>query len=164
MNILEEILEEIESLHNKILHNKFAEKVTEKEIVALVKAKEIIRSHMDDVPKCGDCSRRKWYQEGYKDGKDTNAPGNDGWIPVGERLPEERDSIFAKLKNADKLSNIMFAKESDKVNITYEFEDGTRKTGTSYTVDGVWEIEQKYRAKKRKVIAWKPLPEPYKGE
>lgn len=161
MNILEEILEEIESLHNKILHNKFAEKVTEKEIVALVKAKEIIRSHMDDVPKCGDCSRRKWYQEGYKDGKDTNAPGNDGWIPVSERLPEEYDSIFAKFKGTDKWSNAMFEKKSDDVNITYEFEDGTRKTATSYTIDGEWKLE--HRITKRKVIAWQPLPEPKEG-
>ena len=34
--------------------------------------------------KCGDCSRRKWYQKGEEDGK------NDGWIPVEDRLPEEK--------------------------------------------------------------------------
>ena len=49
MNVLEKILEEIDSLHNKILKDKFAEKVTEQEIDSLVKVKEIIRSHMDEV-------------------------------------------------------------------------------------------------------------------
>ena len=49
MNVLEKILEEIDSLHNKILKDKFAEKVTEQEIDSLVKVKEIIRSHMNEV-------------------------------------------------------------------------------------------------------------------
>ena len=46
MNVLEKILEEIESLHNKILKDKFAEQVTEQEIDSLIKVKEIIHSHM----------------------------------------------------------------------------------------------------------------------
>ena len=46
MNVLEKILEEIESLHNKILKDKFAERVTEQEIDSLIKVKEIIHSHM----------------------------------------------------------------------------------------------------------------------
>ena len=49
MNVLQKILEEIDSLHNKILKDKFAEKVTEQEIDSLVKVKEIIRSHMNEV-------------------------------------------------------------------------------------------------------------------
>ena len=84
------------------------------------------------------------------------------WIPVSERLPEEHESIFAKFKGTDKWSNAMFEKASDDVNITYEFEDGTRKTATSYTIDGEWKLER--RITKRKVIAWQPLPTPYKGE
>lgn len=94
--------------------------------------------------------------------KDTNVSVNDGWIPVSERLPEEHESIFAKFKGTDKWSNAMFEKASDDVNITYEFEDGTRKTATSYTIDGEWKLER--RITKRKVIAWQPLPTPYKGE
>lgn len=35
---------------------------------------------MNDEP-CGECSRRKFYQAGYRDGK------IDDWIPVEERLP-----------------------------------------------------------------------------
>ena len=95
-------------------------------------------------------------------GKDTNVPSNDGWIPVEERLPEETDSIFKKFKDTNKWSNAMWEKNSEEVNITYELEDGTRKSGTSYTIDGKWRCEKEDRLVKRKVIAWQPLPESYK--
>lgn len=45
----------------------------------------IIRKHMDNNNLCEKCSRRKWYQIGYKDGK------NDGWIPVEERMPTKEE-------------------------------------------------------------------------
>lgn len=83
------------------------------------------------------------------------------WIPVSERLPKERDSIFKKVKGTDKWSNAMFEGISDDVNVTVEYEDGTRKTMTSHTLDGIWKCE-KDMGIKRKVIAWQPLPEPYK--
>ena len=92
---------------------------------------------------------------------DTNVGGK--WIPCGERLPEERESIFKKAKGTDKWDPEMFESISDDVNVTVEFEDGTRKTMTSYTTDGKWSCEKEYRIK-MKVIAWCPLPEPYKGE
>ena len=92
---------------------------------------------------------------------DTNVGGK--WIPCGERLPEERESIFKKAKGTDKWDPEMFESISDDVNVTVEFEDGTRKTMTSYTTDGKWSCEKEYRIK-MKVIAWMPLPEPYKGE
>ncbi|MFR8621661.1 hypothetical protein [[Ruminococcus] torques] len=87
---------------------------------------------------------------------------NDGWIPVEDRLPEETDSIFKKFKDTNKWSNAMWEKKSEEVNITYELEDGTRKSGTSYTIDGKWRCEKEDRLVKRKVIAWQPLPESYK--
>lgn len=94
-----------------------------------------VRKYRKDIEdnKCSDCSRRKWYQIGYRDGeniniekikainkemadylfekyciegfdevldvifkkyldlvgKDTNIIGNDDWIPVEERLPNQ---------------------------------------------------------------------------
>ena len=63
---------------------------------------------------------------------------NDGWIPCSERLPEEHDSMFATLKGTSKWNDAMFEKVSDDVNVTVEFEDGTRKTKTMHTVDGEW--------------------------
>ena len=50
--------------------------------------KNIIRKHMDNNNLHEKCSRRKWYQIGYKDGK------NGGWIPVEERLPDNRRSNY----------------------------------------------------------------------
>lgn len=81
-----------------------------------------------------------------------------GWIPVSERLPEEHESIFMKYKGTDKWKIGMFEKCSDKVKVTIEFEDGTRITKTLHTIDGNWE-----RFFNGKVIAWQPLPEPWKG-
>ena len=81
------------------------------------------------------------------------------WIPCSERLPEEHDSIFAKLKGTDKWSDVMFEKISDDVNVTVEFENGTRKTMTLHTNDGKWNTDN--RITKFNVIAWQPLPEPY---
>lgn len=83
------------------------------------------------------------------------------WIPCedGQNMPEEHDSIFAKFKGTDKWNEVMFEKLSDDVNVTVEFEDGTRKTRTLYTIDGKWKIDSTL---KYKVIAWRPFPEPYK--
>lgn len=87
---------------------------------------------------------------------------NDGWIPVEERLPKEHDSIFAKWKGTDKWSKSMFEKISGDVNVTVEYEDGERKTITAHTVDGKWVLPN--RIIKQKVIAWRPLPDPYHPE
>ena len=83
------------------------------------------------------------------------------WIPCSERMPEERDSIFKKFKGTDKWRSAMFEKMSDNVNVTVEFEDGTRKSMKGYTVDGEWKHGT---AVKCKVVAWQPLPECWKGE
>lgn len=83
------------------------------------------------------------------------------WIPCSERLPEEIESMFAKFKGTDKWDTAMFKKISDDVNVTVEYENGTRKTMTLHTNDGKWNT--KYRLANYKVIAWQPLPEPYKN-
>lgn len=91
---------------------------------------------------------------------DEQPTAND-WIPCSERMPEERDSIFKKFKCTDKWRNAMFEKMSDNVNVTVEFEGGTRMSMKGYTVDGKWKPDT---AVKCKVIAWMPLPEPYRPE
>lgn len=96
-------------------------------------------------------------------GKDTNISINGSWILVEEKLPVEHDSMFAKFKETKNWHNGMFEKRSDEVNVTVEFEDGTRKTTTSYTLDGKWKAEPN-QVVKQKVVAWTPFPEPYKGE
>lgn len=86
------------------------------------------------------------------------APIEDEWIKCSEKMPPEHDSIFAKFKGTDKWKPGMFEKRSDDVNVTVEFENGTRKSETRHTVDGKWDSDRE--VVKREVIAWKLLPEP----
>lgn len=80
MNALEKILEEIDEEQNgyEADHAWNYSK-------GLEYAKEIIRSHMDDVPKCRECSRRKWYQMGYEDGMQD--VGDTDWIDCKDFMP-----------------------------------------------------------------------------
>lgn len=80
------------------------------------------------------------------------------WIACEDRLPEEHDSMFAKLKGTAKWNEAMFEKISEDVNVTVEYENGKRKTMTLHTIDGKWKTD---RIVKFKVIAWQSLPEPY---
>lgn len=84
------------------------------------------------------------------------------WIPVSERLPEEHDSIFAKLYGTDKWNDALWRTRSKEVLVTLEYEDGIRTVKSSHTTDGKWSIEKKTTLSKFKVVAWMELPEPYK--
>ena len=79
------------------------------------------------------------------------------WIKCEYKMPEERESIFAKLKGTDKWTKAMFEKSSEDVRIVEEFEDGTRRVYHSNTIDGKWAIEKS--PIKRKVTHWMPNPE-----
>lgn len=83
------------------------------------------------------------------------------WILCSERMPEEYESTFAKFKNTDKWSPVMWEKASNNVNVTSEFESGERIVETMKTIDGEWIKSGK--SIERKVIAWQPFPEVYNG-
>lgn len=93
--------------------------------------------------------------EEYKE-KRSDAHYGGGWIPCSERLPEERDSIFAKFKGTDRWNDSMFEKISSDVIVKVEDEAGNRMTMVLYTTDGKWAIKSHLSLK---VIAWQPLPE-----
>ena len=80
MNVLEKILEEIED--HAIEFESFG---MCDDYVSVGWAKDIIRSHMGDVPKCRECSRRKWYQMGYEDGMQD--VGDTDWIDCKDFMP-----------------------------------------------------------------------------
>lgn len=143
MNVLEKILEEIDK---KADYYECDEQGREHvRMVDVIDDEEIIRSHMDEVPNCGECSRRKWYQKGYEDGKKDN-----DWIPVSDKLPEAGDGKYYPLLN---------------VQTSY----GAVKCGFYRVRDDRWYIYEEFynefiEANKKEVVAWQPFPEPYKEE
>lgn len=76
------------------------------------------------------------------------------WIPVTERLPKEKDAGILKKLGTSKRSEYVLATVEVK---------GERMTVTACTYDGKWDWNMKYAFPDYKIIAWMPLPEPYKG-
>ena len=113
------------------------------------KVEKIIHKHIfskdtDITNKCGDCSRRKWYQKGYDDGKK-----NDGWIPVEKfGLPHSNEHDF-------------------RFWVTIQYTNGFR-----HTIKAKWDcfdkcfIHQNGKKIFQDVIAYKyySAPEPYRPE
>lgn len=88
---------------------------------------------------------------------------NGGWIPVDERMPEEKDSMFAKWYGTDKWNaKTMWRKQSDGVLVTIEFENGVRVTEKMKTHDGEWYWH--INVIPFKVLAWTSMPEPWREE
>lgn len=84
------------------------------------------------------------------------------WIPVTERMPEEHDSIFAKLYGTDKWTSALWRTTSNRVIATIKYNDGTVIVKEAFTHDGEWTVEK--RNTNCKVIAWMPFPKPYNKE
>ena len=149
MEELEKILEEIEQRIEKakkiiVEHpsdkmDEIANDTAEAFIEAYKECQDIIRTHMNDS-KCGNCSRRKWYQIGYKDGK------NDGWIPVEEKVPDSGIYIFLSFTNFTLPMIGRYEKDSDG--------------GAFYIGDE----EETCVSQDLYVNAWCPLPDPYRPE
>ena len=87
---------------------------------------------------------------------------NDGWILCSEKMPPERDSMFAKLKGTNRWRKTMFEKISDKVQVTIEDKNGKCVTTTANTVDGKWHCDLLVMRKDYKITAWQALAEPYR--
>ena len=75
------------------------------------------------------------------------------WIPCSERLPEEKDAGILKKLGTSKRSEYVLATVEVK---------GERMTVTVCTYDGEWDWNMKYAFPDYKIIAWMPLPEPYR--
>lgn len=84
------------------------------------------------------------------------------WIPVSERLPEEYDSVFAELYGTDKWDDTLWRTRLKRVLVTIEHESGIRSVTESYITDGKWTLGKRATLSKYKVVAWMPLPNPYK--
>lgn len=154
MNVLEKILEELESLHNKILKDEFAEQVTEQEIDSIIKVKKIIRSHMDEA-------------------KDTNVPSNDEIEPVSEEFLKDCAETAARYKrNADSWIPVEKKLPEDDRYILLSFEnfslplvgryEENEKGGAFYLGD--CDEEDTCISNDLYVNAWTYLPERYRGD
>ena len=79
------------------------------------------------------------------------------WIKCSDRMPEEHLSMFAQFKGTDQWRPAMYEKASDDVRVVEVFEDKTRRVFHSYTIDGKWQIENKWP--KRIITHWMPNPD-----
>ena len=154
MNVLEKILEEIGNASIKVstvgLPHKYFKAIGTKKI------EEIILSHMDDIPNCGDCSRRKQYQIGYEDGKKDK-----DWISVEDRLPEDDDMRFY-------MCIVENHEEDLPMFCQYDSEYGFGFWHDIYDSTSLGFVDTEFSTNDElgyeKVVAWQPLPEPYKEE
>lgn len=150
MNVLEKILEEIDK---KADYYECDEQGREHvRMVDVIDVEEIIRSHMDEAKDTNAISNDKIIEndgidsvskEFLKDCVETAARykrSDRNWIPVEEGLPEETGYYLAQLSR--KLPNEDY---SDRVVVLYNGE------------------EKEFMCYANLIIAWRPLPERYKG-
>lgn len=78
----------------------------------------------------------------------ASLPQENQWIPVSERLPEERE--VKGISMSDVVMVTVYDIERDKV----------MGVNCDMTIDGKWQGYQSCDGSE--VIAWQPLPEPYK--
>jgi len=134
MNVLEKILEEIEERLNMV------ESIPVNEDDDFLDGEECYedgrtQGRFKELLWCRDIIRSH-----MDEARDTNVPSNDGWIPVEERLPEKTDYYLVQLSR--KLPNEDY---SDRVVVLFNGE------------------EKEFECYANLIIAWRPLPEQYKG-
>ena len=144
MNVLEKILEEIKERIEKLnmadnMCRENAERNRNFEGVKYFQSLMFATERAESI--IGDIIRSHMDEV-----KDTNVPSN--WIPCSERLPNEEKFIKAYCRNIYAAEFIVMIK-------------GATLPTTLYFKNGSWtDMEGDYY----NVVAWQPLPEPYKGE
>lgn len=109
---------------------------------------KIISMLGDEVRRYGYAKSIEAYQHGrlivgeiirnHMSGKDTDIPANDGWISVEERLPEDDRMVL----------------------VTCQTKKGIRSVNRAYCDGAFWHGSGSMSG----VIAWRPLPDPYRPE
>ena len=102
---------------------------------------------------------------------------NDGWIPVEERLPEDGSRVLAVIKHHKWIADYdsSWVPEREKTQhpeYTEVCESIASEEGWTYRCHEMdYEVDEAYIKPKRdianpisEVIAWRPLPEPYRPE
>lgn len=134
MSVLERILEEIEKVENEYCHEGHNSMFCMGACSMAAEVKEIIRSHMDEA-------------------------SDDDWIPVSERLPEEDDLRFymCVLENHEE-DLPMFCQYNEMYGFGF-WSDIYDPISLGF-VDT--EFSSMDELGYEKVVAWRPLPEPYR--
>ena len=117
---------------------------------------------MNDLHKCGTQLQNEYLHDLNVLKELVDKAESFDWIPVSERLPEEYDSIFAELYGTDKWDDTLWRTRSKRVLVTIEYEGSIRSVSLSYITDGIWALEKRDKLNKYEVVAWMPLPNPYK--
>lgn len=76
---------------------------------------------------------------------DTNVGNKDGWVPCSEKLPTRYCHCLVTRRN--------------------EYEDGFDtgvREDTYVEIEGIWDWQSKHEGLIDEIIAWQPLPAPYK--
>lgn len=85
---------------------------------------------------------------------------NNGWIPVSERLPEPKTRSFG---NKQKRTNVLVTLRNGVVKeMTYEFV--TKEFWEAGDENHIEHRKEDYNGNDIEVIAWQPLPLPYREE
>lgn len=92
---------------------------------------------------------------------DTNVPSKNGWIPVSEKLPEDDDMRFYMCIVENYEEDLpMFCQYDSEYGFGF-WHDIYDSTSLGF-VDTVFKTNDELGYEK--VVAWQPLPEPYKEE
>lgn len=98
--------------------------------------------YVEEVSPCLDAEYDDFFHRGLERAsrlvKEVAEEYNGGWIACSDRLPEECTEVLVSVKEID----------------------GSFYTKTSWMQDGVWVIKK--TPLQPTVIAWQPLPEPFK--
>lgn len=115
---------------------------------------------MNDLYKCGTQLQNEYLHDLNVLKELVDKADSFEWIPVSKKLPDEHDSIFAKLYETDKWDNMFWRTTSNRVIATIKYNDGTVIVKEAFTHDGEWTVEKKNI--NCKVVAWMEMPEPCK--
>ena len=98
---------------------------------------------------------RDQYEKGYKDGLNVNK-----WIPVSERLPETDGQYLCQVGYIRTVCFEVLRFSNDLYSVDeYDFEKCKGKNAC-----GFYEYDSEWGHFAVDVVAWMPLPEPYKEE
>ena len=153
MSMISEFVEEIKAKinHKKEYHKNFYEKLGQN-----LNDNDLHKATQLAFDDCMEIVNK--LAEEYKDVPDTNVGK---WIPVSEKLPEDYDNRFYMCIVENHEEDLpMFCQYTEDYGFGY--------WNDIYDEDSLGFLDSEFKTNDElgyeKVIAWQPLPEPYKGE